>query len=93
VGDSLRDEQPQPACVGIEPIGRQAQEHRGVRHFQPGEGEIGRGGAGDDARAVEKVSMALSRGQHAGRFAIGLAELAVGGAAVDAPGREQDKAE
>ena len=86
MGDGLRHEEAQPARIGIEPIGWQTEEHRGACVLQSGEGEIRRGGAGDDARAIEKVGVALGRGQHAGRFAIGLAELAIGGARDQATG-------
>src|SRR3546814_8274465 len=39
-----------------------------------------------DAGAVEKMGMALGRGQHPCGFAIGLAEVAVGGAGYEAAG-------
>ena len=67
-GDGLAHQQPQPAGIGIEPIGRQAQEHGSSRVLQPCEREIGRGRAGDNARTVEKVGVALRRGQHPGGF-------------------------
>ncbi len=80
VGDGLGDQQSQSADIGVEPIGRQAQEHRARPLLQVGEPEIGRGRAVHDARAVEKVGVALGGRQHTGGLAIGLAEVAVGGA-------------
>jgi hypothetical protein len=62
------------------PIGRQDEEHRGVAALEIGKAEIGAAEDGDHARAVEEMGMALRGRQHAGRLAIGFAEVAVCGA-------------
>src|SRR3546814_5806719 len=73
-------------CSSDLTIGGQTEKHRGNPLFQPCKGEVRGRCAGDDAGAVEKMGMALGRGQHPCGFAIGLAEVAVGGAGYEAAG-------
>ena len=74
VGQALRDEQTQPAGIGGEAIGRQDEEHRGVAALEIGKAEIGSAEDRDHAGAVEEMGVALRRGHHRGRFAVGFAK-------------------
>ena len=57
--------QPQPAGISVEPVGRQAQEHRARPLLHIREPEIGRGRAVHNAQTVEEVGVALGRRQRA----------------------------
>lgn len=54
---------------------------------QIGEVKLGAGGHGGNARAVEKMGMALCVGQHRCGFPVGLAEMPVGGSRNQPAGR------
>lgn len=80
VGEALSDEQAQPSRIGGEAIGRQDEEHRSGARFQVAEREVGAAEHGGHAWAVEEMGMALRGREHAGRLAVGFAEVPVCGA-------------
>ncbi|CAH0499274.1 hypothetical protein NVSP9465_04373 [Novosphingobium sp. CECT 9465] len=85
IGQPLRQHQAQPPGIGGEPIGRQHQIDGCGLRLHIGEGEIRAAQHGRHARGIEKMGMALRGRQHAGRFAVGLAQVAVGGTRDQAP--------
>ena len=78
--DCLRDQQAQPARIGIEPVGWQDQEYRSYAFLEIGKGKIGRRYDLGYAWAIEKMGVALCSRQHACCFAVRFADMAVGGA-------------
>ena len=80
------DHQAQPAGIGAEAIRRQDQEHRRVGVFRSPKRKIRAAEHGGHAGAIEEMGMALGGGEHAGGLAIGLADMAIGGAG-DQPAR------
>lgn len=82
----LGDEQAQPAGVAGQPFGGQDEEDGGALSAQVLEREVGARQAVGDAAAVEEVGVALGAGEHAGGLAVGLAQVAVGGARHQAVG-------
>lgn len=78
--NALGDEQAEPAGISTQPVGWQDQEHRGAAVVQVVPLKIAARHGGGEARAVEQVGMALGGGEYAGGLAVGLAELARGGA-------------
>ena len=62
------DHQAQPAVIGFEPVGRQDQKHRYDAGNEIGKSKIRPRERVGDARAIEKLRVALRRRDDAGKF-------------------------